>query len=131
MIVKSVNNPWAIPDSMVKRYGKTWANIDFEVNPRLSNYALYNDPMNTIVGQLCLNGKKLSASMKQLRTLKTVLEHVLIDIKLLHGNTNNSIDVSILNNTFYLKSREITRIYETIEDSINTINKSYKLGLYL
>lgn len=131
MIVKSVNNSWAIPDSMVDRYGKTWANIDFEVNPRLSNYALYNDPMNTIVGQLCLNGKKLDASMKQLRTLKTVLEHVLVDIKLLHGNTNSSIDVPVLNNTFYLKSREITRLYETIEDSINTINKSYKLGLYL
>jgi hypothetical protein len=131
MIVKSVNNSWAIPDSMVERYGKTWANIDFEVNPRLSNYALYNDPMNTIVGQLCLNGKKLDASMKQLRTLKTVLEHVLVDIKLLHGNTNSSIDVPVLNNTFYLKSREITRLYETIEDSINTINKSYKLGLYL
>ena len=131
MIVKSVNNSWAIPDSMVERYGKTWANIDFEVNPRLSNYALYNDPMNTIVGQLCLNGKKLDASMKQLRTLKTVLEHVLVDIKLLHGNTNGSIDVPVLNNTFYLKSREITRLYETIEDSINTINKSYKLGLYL
>ena len=131
MIVKSVNNSWAIPDSMVERYGKTWANIDFEVNPRVSNYALYNDPMNTIVGQLCLNGKKLDASMKQLRTLKTVLEHVLVDIKLLHGNTNSSIDVPVLNNTFYLKSREITRLYETIEDSINTINKSYKLGLYL
>ena len=52
-------------------------------------------------------------------------------IKLLHGNTNSSIDVPVLNNTFYLKSREITRLYETIEDSINTINKSYKLGLYL
>jgi len=131
MIVKSINNSWAIPDSMIARYGKTWANIDFEMNPRISNYAFSIDPFNTNVGQLCLNDKKLDANLKQLRTLKTILEHVLVDVKLLHGGSSNSIEVSVLNNTFYLKSREITRLYETVEDTLQTIMKSYKLGLYL
>ena len=29
MTVKTVNQSWAIPDSMIKRYGRNWATIDF------------------------------------------------------------------------------------------------------
>jgi hypothetical protein len=60
-----------------------------------------------------------------------MLEHTLVDIQLLHSDKSKEIEVMILNKPFYLKSREITRLYETINDSIDTIQKSYKIGLYL
>jgi wobble nucleotide-excising tRNase len=131
MIVKTINQSWAIPNSMIERYGKNWATIDFEINPKLSNYLFRNDPLNINVGQICLCNKKLDASLKQLRSLKTMLEHTLVDIQLLHSDKSKEIEVIVLNKPFYLKSREITRLYETINDSIDTIQKSYKIGLYL
>jgi len=131
MIVKTINQSWAIPNSMIERYGKNWATIDFEINPKLSNYLFRNDPLNITVGQICLCNKKLDASLKQLRSLKTMLEHTLVDIQLLHSDKSKEIEVMVLNKPFYLKSREITRLYETINDSIDTIQKSYKIGLYL
>ena len=69
MTVKTVNQSWAIPESMIERYGRNWATIDFEINPRLSNYAINNDPLNVVVGQICLCNKKLDASLKQLKIL--------------------------------------------------------------
>ena len=60
-----------------------------------------------------------------------MLEHTLVDIQLLHSDKNKIIEVIVLNKTFRLNSREVTRLYETINDSIDTIHKSYKLGLYL
>ena len=131
MIVKTINQSWAIPNSMIERYGKNWATIDFEINPKLSNYLFRNDPLNITVGQICLCNKKLDASLKQLRSLKTMLEHTLVDIQLLHSDKSKEVEVIVLNKPFYLKSREITRLYETINDSIDTIQKSYKIGLYL
>lgn len=131
MIIKTINQSWAIPESMINRYGKNWASIDFEINPKVSNYAFRNDPLNTIIGQVCLCNKRLDANLKQLKTLKTMLEHTLVDIQLLHSDKSKIIEVTVLNKTFYLNSREVTRLYETINDSIDTIHKSYKLGLYL
>ena len=131
MIVKTINQSWAIPNSMIERYGRNWATIDFEINPKLSNYLFRNDPLNITVGQICLCNKKLDASLKQLRSLKTMLEHTLVDIQLLHSDKSKEVEVIVLNKPFYLKSREITRLYETINDSIDTIQKSYKIGLYL
>ena len=131
MIAKTINQSWAIPNSMIERYGKNWATIDFEINPKLSNYLFRNDPLNITVGQICLCNKKLDASLKQLRSWKTMLEHTLVDIQLLHSDKSKEVEVIVLNKPFYLKSREITRLYETINDSIDTIQKSYKIGLYL
>ena len=79
MIVKTVNQSWAIPTKVIDRMGETWANIDFEINPKLSNYAFRNDPININVGRICLCNKKIDASLKQLKSLKTILEHVITD----------------------------------------------------
>ena len=66
MIPKTVNQSWAIPKKLIDRYGKTWAEIDFEINPKLSNYMFRNDPLNTIVGTLVLCNKRISLKYKQL-----------------------------------------------------------------
>jgi len=129
-MIKTINHSWAIPESMINRHGEIWAGIDFEINPRISNYAFRNDPLSVNVGKLCLCNKKLDTNLKQLRSLKTILEHVITDFKLLHGN-QGTIDVNVLNITFHLRSIEIQRLYETITDSIDVIQKSYRLGLYL
>ena len=129
-MIKTVNQSWAIPESMINRHGKTWAEIDFEINPKISNFAFRNDPLSLNIGKLCLCNKKLDTNLKQLKSLKTILEHVITDLKLLHGK-KKSIDVNILNRTFHLKPIEIYRLYETITDSIDIIQKSYRLGLYL
>ena len=45
------------------------------------------------------------------------------------GKTQNS--VRNLNNTLYLRKNELRRLSETLDDSITTIQRSYKIGLYL
>ena len=131
MIPKTVNQAWATPTKFIDRYGKTWADMDFEINPKLSNYSFKNDPMNTIVGSLLLCGKTIPVKYKQLITANTVMDHYLAEIQLNRLSKDETIEINLFNSVFYLKKHEVTKLSETIMDSCDTIMKSYKLGLYL
>jgi len=131
MTPKTINQSWAIPEKFIERYGKTWAEIDFEINPKLSNYMFRNDPLNTTVGTLLICGKRISLKYKQLINSTTVMDQYIADIFFNKPKKDETIAVSIFNNTLYLKKHEVTKLSETISDSCDTIMKSYKLGLYL
>ena len=99
----SVNQPWAISDKYKERYGKIWSEMDFEINNHISNYHFRNDPLNTDAGTLLVCGKKIP--MKHERFA-----------------------IEFGNNTLVLKKHEIGKLSETLQDSVETIMKSYQLG---
>ena len=131
MIVSTVNQSWAIPEKFAKRYGKIWAELDFEINPKLSNYSFRNDPLNTVVGTLLLCGKKIPLKYKQLVNGVTSMDNYLAEIQLNSVKKDETVTINIFNDIFYLKRHEITKLAQTISDSCDTIMKSYRLGLYL
>ena len=65
MITKTINQSWAIPDNFKERYGRIWSELDFEINPKLSNYAFGNDPMNTVIGTLVIDRKRISVQSRK------------------------------------------------------------------
>jgi hypothetical protein len=131
MITKTINQSWAISDDFKERYGRIWSELDFEINPKLSNYAFSNDPMNTMVGSLILDRKRISVKYKQLLGATTTVDQYVTDVFFNKPSKNETMEVTIFNNTFYLKKHEIGKLAQTIHDSCDTIMKSYKLGLYL
>ena len=131
MITRTINQSWAIPEKFIERYGKTWAELDFEINPKLSNYAFRNDPLNTVVGVLLICGKRIPLKYKQLVKSVTVIDQYISDLHFNKVKKDETVAVNLFNNTFYLKRHEITKLSETITDSCDTIMKSYRLGIYL
>jgi hypothetical protein len=131
MITKTINQSWAIPDNFKERYGRIWSELDFEINPRLSNYAFNNDPMNTIVGTLILDKKRISVKYKQLLGAISTTQQYVSDVFFNKPAKEETMEITIFNNTFYLRKHEINKLAQTIQDSCDTIMKSYKLGLYL
>ena len=45
----SINQPWAISEKYISRYGKLWANLYFEFNDKVTTEQFKNDPMNVEV----------------------------------------------------------------------------------
>jgi hypothetical protein len=131
MILKTVNQSWAISDEFKSRYGRVWSELDFEINPKLSNYAFRNDPMNTIVGTLILDRKRISVKYKQLLGAVSTMDHYASELFFSKLSKTDTMEITIFNNTFQLRKHEINKLVETIRDSCETIMKSYKLGLYL
>jgi hypothetical protein len=131
MILKTVNQSWAISDEFKSRYGRVWSELDFEINPKLSNYAFRNDPMNTIVGTLILDRKRISVKYKQLLGAVSTMDHYAAELFFSKLSKTDTMEITIFNNTFQLRKHEINKLVETIRDSCETIMKSYKLGLYL
>lgn len=131
MIPKTINQSWAIPDNFKEKYGRIWSELDFELNPKLSNYAFNNDPMNTIVGTLILDRKRISVKYKQLLGAVSTMQQYASELFFAKLSKTDTMEVTIFNNTFYLRKHEINKLAETIHDSCDTIMKSYKLGLYL
>jgi len=36
--MNSINQPWAISDKFISKYGKIWSEMDFKFNEKLTNY---------------------------------------------------------------------------------------------
>lgn len=131
MNAKTINQSWNIPDSVRQRQGDIWADIDFEINPKFSNYSFKNDPLNTKVGRILVCGKKIIVTYKELLRANSSIEQQLVDIFFKKLGKDEQVEVSMLNNTLYLRKNELRRLSETLDDSITTIQRSYKIGLYL
>ena len=131
MITKTINQSWAIPDNFKERYGRIWSELDFEINPNLSNYAFGNDPMNTVIGTLVIDRKRISVKYKQLIGALSTVDQYVTDIFFSKPSKTDVIDITLFNTPFSLRKHEISKLANTIHDTYDTIMKSYKLGLYL
>ena len=124
----SVNQPWAISDKYKERYGKIWSEMDFEINNRISNYHFRNDPLNTDAGTLLVCGKKIPMKYKQLLSTSTIVREYATAVYFDRPGKHERFAIEFGNNTLVLKKHEIGKLSETLQDSVETIMKSYQLG---
>ena len=129
--MNSINQPWAIAETHKTRYGSIWANIDFIVNDKISNYKFTTDPLDTIVGTLNLCRKQLPMRYKQLLSSTNLVTELSKSVYFEKRDKNEKFQLEIGHDTFFLKKHELGRLSETLKDSIDCIKKSYQLGLYL
>ena len=128
-MTNSINHPWGISQKMRDRMGQTWADMDFEINPRLSTHNMREDLINQPVGILSLANMNIKMKYKELLSAsKSLKKHV--------NNSYNSdiqekFPVDIQSHTFLLNKKEIERLEETINITTTVLVRKYELGLYL
>jgi hypothetical protein len=128
-MTNSINHPWGISQKMREKMGETWADMDFEINPRLSTHNMREDLINQPVGILSLANMNIKMKYKELLSAsKSLKKHV--------NNSYNSdiqekFPVDIQSHTFLLNKKEIERLEETINITTTVLVRKYELGLYL
>jgi hypothetical protein len=128
-MTNSINHPWGISQKMRDRMGQTWADMDFEINPRLSTYNMREDLINQPVGILCLANTNIKMKYKELISAsKTLKKHVNNSYK---STIEEKFPVDIKSHTFFLNKKEIQRLEETINTTTTVLIRKYELGLYL
>jgi hypothetical protein len=125
--MNSVNQPWAISDKYREKYGNTWAEIDFEFKDILEKNFLEN-PQSTVIGTLIVAGQREEVTMRDLSFMQTVLKTSIAEAVQLPMNEH---EIKLKSKYVRLNVTELNRLYETIEDTITSIQRKYQLGLYL
>jgi len=126
----SINQPWAISDKHRAKYGDLWADIDFEMKT-VSRKLFHDDPMNTIIGTLIFGNSKIKMTQRDLERSKQYLTNFINDLYYEKYDRDTKFDIRIKDHNLTASRRHITRLYETISDSLESIIRSYQLGLYL
>ena len=75
-----INQTWAYDQKYVKKYGKLYGSIDFEVNENVSGKLFENSKQKPVVGKLMIGGKTFDVTYQEIdqivRTLNTAKETV-------------------------------------------------------
>jgi|TARA_B100000287_G_C20047347_1_gene548919 hypothetical protein len=75
-----INQTWAYDQKYVRKYGKLYGSIDFEVKENLSNEVFKKQPNKPVVGKLMIGGKTFDVTYQELdmiqRTLQSAKETV-------------------------------------------------------
>jgi hypothetical protein len=127
----SINQPWAITDKFRKKYGDTWADLDFVFNNKISAEVFKEDPMNTEIGQLEIFNQKIKLRYKDLISLSKSMNEKYSKVVAEKPAKDYAYNVEIKSFSFSLCKHEIGRLADTITDALNTSIRSYELGLYL
>jgi len=128
-MTNSINHPWGISKKMRDRMGDTWADMDFNINPRLSAINMKERLMEQPVGELHLANLDIKMKYNDLiRLTKHMKKHVSISYK---ASIEEKFPVDIKTHTFFLNKKEIERLDETINITTKSLMRKYELGLYL
>ena len=128
-MIKSVNHPWGISDKIRNRYGNVWADIDFVFQDRISAEIFKEDPMNCTIGHLQVAGLSIKMKYKDLIMYsKSVNEQ---SHKLARADKDIAFPIDVKTYTVNLRPIEITRLAETLQDTLTSTMRGYELGLYL
>ena len=130
-MTNSINQPWAISEKYVKRYGETWANLDFEVESKISAENFKTYPMACTVGQLCIFNQKLSLNYKDLINLAKNINTLSENVYAQRPKQDDVFYVDVKGYTFSLRKHEIGKLAQTLTDALEVSMKKYELGLYL
>jgi hypothetical protein len=69
-----INQTWAYDQKHVRRYGKLYASIDFEVNEKISEELFRKQPEKPVVGKLMIGGKKFDVTYQELDQIQRTLQ---------------------------------------------------------
>ena len=126
----SINQPWAISEKFVQRYGSIWANIDFVMND-VYETQFRTEPMEVKVGSLFVNGEKISFRYKYLISEVSRLKQLIAGMYASKPSKEQKFHFEIANKEFVLRKHEIAKVAETLELAVDVIQRKYQLGLYL
>ena len=126
----SINNPCGISDKYRERYGEVWANLDFEVAEKISEEVFKTDPMNTLIGELCIYNQRIKMTYKDLINYSKSL-NILMNEAYVGGTNTDMFDVRVKSQTFTLQRHELRKLSETLVDASSAALRAYELGLYL
>lgn len=129
-MTRSINTPWAISEKYQKRYGTVWTNLDFVFAEKISEEIFKTDPMNTIIGELCIYNQKLQLTYKDLINYSKFVQTAM-DEAYVSGTKSDTHDVRIKSQTFTLQRHELRKLAETLNEALISSVRAYELGLYL
>ena len=130
-MTRSINQPWAISEKYIKRYGETWANLDFEFESKISAENFKTDPMNCTIGHLCIFNQKLSLHYKDLINLSKNINTLSENVYAQRPKQDDVFYVDVKGYSFSLRKHEIGKLAQTLIDALEVSMKKYELGLYL
>tara|TARA_R110002126_G_scaffold251369_2_gene394357 strand:+ start:553 stop:942 length:390 start_codon:yes stop_codon:yes gene_type:complete len=126
----SINQPWAISEKFVQRYGTTWANTDFVMNEIYESH-FKTEPMDLTVGTLHVGNTKIPVKYKHLISESNRLSQLVKGMYMSNPSKDQKFYLEILQNEFVLCKHEIAKISETMEFALDVIQRKYQIGLYL
>jgi hypothetical protein len=130
-MTNSINQPWAISEKYVNRYGETWANLDFIFETKISAENFKTDPMNCTIGYLNIFNQKIYMRYKDLiaysKSVNTYAENVYAN----RPGKEETFPVDVKGQTMVLRKHEIGKLAQTLSDALDVSLRSYELGLYL
>ena len=127
----SINQPWAISEKHRSRYGNTWADLDFTMQPKISAEIFHDDPMNVMMGSLHIVNTSIPMRYKDLIAYTKSVGILAGNLSAERPAKTETFEVSIKSSVFMLTKTEIGKLYETLNDATNTAARAYELGLYL
>ena len=75
-----INQTWAYDQKYVRKYGKLYGSIDFEVNENVSSELFRKQKEKPVIGKLMIGGKSFDVTFQELdmiqKTLQTAKEVV-------------------------------------------------------
>lgn len=126
----SINHPWAISDKFRRRYGETWANLDFVFLEKISKDLFKTDPMNTTIGHLHIFNQQIKLVYKDLITYSKYVRNM-SDESYSSKLKNLTYEVRIKFQNFSLSRIELSKLADTLEEALASTMRGYELGLYL
>jgi hypothetical protein len=130
-MINSINTPWAISESHVERYGKTWAEIDFVFMPKISEELFRMDPLNVTMGTLHIAGHKIEMAYKDLLSYAKTIDTLSMNVYAERLPKGTTVPVSVKNKEFMLAKHELGKLADTIREACSSSMHGYMLGLYL
>ena len=127
----SINQPWAISEKYASRYGELWANLDFQINDRITNKQFKEDPMNTEVGNLHIDNRTLDLKYKDVLGYAKSADEMYNNIRELGSYAPAINEFSIKGRVFQLKKHEVSKLASTLNETAQVLSRKYELGLYL
>jgi hypothetical protein len=128
-MTSSINHPWGISKKMRERMGNTWADIDFEINQRLSQHNMKEALFDQPVGNLYIANMNIKMKYKDLISISKYMKKQINNSY--RATIEEKFPVDIKSHTFFLNKNEIERLDETINITTKTLMRKYELGLYL
>lgn len=120
----SVNQTFAYNAENLNKMGRYYATIDFVFNPNYSKFNYQNNHLAP-VGEFQISDKNIKINLEQINKLKVYTE------SLLCSNYQTVYEIKISDYQFTVNYNEIDRIYETILNIIEILEKKYRLNLLL
>ena len=69
-----INNTAAYNEKYVRRYGKLFSSIDFEINENVSEELFKSQPEKPVIGKLMIGGKTFDVTYQELDQIQRTLQ---------------------------------------------------------